>query len=155
LKIVETHIKVRDLDESRHFYENILEMKLARLELDRRVCFYWAGDENDRQLFGIWETFSEITNQHFAFKANFNSMKEINQWLKDKGVRTYNFFNSEIHDVHDFTVFSWMPAISFFFDDPNGHQLEFVSMIPEASPKAELGTITWKDWISKQTRATI
>ena len=42
-------------------------------------------------------------------------------------------------------VLAWMPAVSIYFQDPDGHSLEFISMLNE-QPEAELGVLNWHDW---------
>ena len=42
-------------------------------------------------------------------------------------------------------VLCWMPAASVYFDDPDGHSLEFISMLDE-SPRPELGRVSWSEW---------
>ena len=42
-------------------------------------------------------------------------------------------------------VLSWMPAASVYFDDPDGHSLEFIAMLVER-PRPELGPVTWSEW---------
>ena len=50
-------------------------------------------------------------------------------------------------------VFSWMPALAIYFDDPDGHCLEFISIL-EGEPKPELGIITYDEW-ERQTKTNI
>jgi hypothetical protein len=38
-----------------------------------------------------------------------------------------------------------MPAASLYFDDPDGNQLEFISMLPDA-PDPLLGVVGWSRW---------
>jgi catechol 2,3-dioxygenase-like lactoylglutathione lyase family enzyme len=42
-------------------------------------------------------------------------------------------------------VLCWMPAASVYFDDPDGHSLEFICMLDEA-PRPELGRVAWSEW---------
>ena len=42
-------------------------------------------------------------------------------------------------------VLAWMPAASIYFDDPDGNQLEFIAMLPDA-PRPELGVLRWSEW---------
>jgi len=38
-----------------------------------------------------------------------------------------------------------MPAASVYFDDPDGHSLEFIAMLPEP-PRADLGIVSLSAW---------
>ncbi|WP_299568647.1 hypothetical protein [uncultured Pedobacter sp.] len=39
-----------------------------------------------------------------------------------------------------------MPAIAIYFNDPDGHYLEFISII-EGEAKPELGVISYEEWL--------
>ena len=43
-------------------------------------------------------------------------------------------------------VFGWMPAIAIYFNDPDGHSLECIAMLPGA-PKPEVGVVSWEEWL--------
>jgi lactoylglutathione lyase len=43
-------------------------------------------------------------------------------------------------------VLAWMPAASVYFHDPDGNQLEFISMLSE-DPRPELGVVPWSRWM--------
>jgi hypothetical protein len=47
--------------------------------------------------------------------------------------------------IEEPVVLSWMPAASVYFDDPDGHSLEFICMLDDV-PRPELGQISWSDW---------
>ncbi|WP_267907830.1 hypothetical protein [Viridibacillus soli] len=38
-----------------------------------------------------------------------------------------------------------MPAVSIYFDDPDGHSIEFISILDDP-PKPELDIMTWQEW---------
>jgi hypothetical protein len=42
-------------------------------------------------------------------------------------------------------VFAWMPAISIYFDDPDGHSLEFIGIL-EGKSRPENGIISYERW---------
>jgi hypothetical protein len=42
-------------------------------------------------------------------------------------------------------VFAWIPALAIYFDDPDGHCLEFISIL-DGQPKKELGILTFEEW---------
>jgi lactoylglutathione lyase len=45
-------------------------------------------------------------------------------------------------------VLCWMPAVSVYFHDPDGHSLEFISMLNE-QPAPELGVVKLSEWQRK------
>lgn len=48
-------------------------------------------------------------------------------------------------------VFAWMPAVSIYFEDPDGHSLEFISMLPD-QPEPNNGIVEWNAWEKSQGR---
>lgn len=146
--IYETHINVENLETSIEFYQNVLGLEKCDYNDDRRIEFFWVGKPQEYML-GLWEKpKSEIVKMHFAFRCD---MKDILNnsisYLKDRNLNPYNFLkdNNEIP-----MVFSWMPALAIYFDDPDGHCLEFISIL-EGQPKPELGIITFDEW-ERQTK---
>lgn len=44
-------------------------------------------------------------------------------------------------------VFCWMPAISIYFNDPDGHYLEFIGVLPGTTKTSEeKRVVTYDDW---------
>ena len=48
-------------------------------------------------------------------------------------------------------VFAWMPAISIYFDDPDGHSLEFIGILNGES-KPENGIVSYEKWKELETQ---
>lgn len=144
--LFETHINVLSLERSMHFYGNVLELELATYEEGRRVAFYWLGKRGEAML-GIWEKpQSEIIVQHFAFRSTLDFiLNHVEKYLEDRNLDYYNFLRD---DTKQPMVFAWMPAIAIYFNDPDGHILEFIAMI-EGRPQPELGIISYKEWLKK------
>jgi catechol-2,3-dioxygenase len=151
--IYETHINVENLEASIEFYQNVLGLEKCGYNDERRIAFFWVGKPQEYML-GIWEKpKSEIVKMHFAFRCDKEDILNNSiSFLKERNLKPYNFLkdNNEIP-----MVFSWMPALAIYFDDPDGHCLEFISIL-EGQPKPELGIITFDEWeretkIKKQT----
>jgi len=47
-------------------------------------------------------------------------------------------------------VFAWIPAISIYFNDPDGHSLEFIGVL-DGKSKPENGIISYKKWKELKT----
>lgn len=139
--IFETHIHISNLERSAAFYEELLGLTLA-YEDPRRARFYWVGGRGVSML-GIWEKEPvEITRQHFAFRVSLENMRKAADYLKERGIPARNFLNDGTDRPF---VFGWMPAVSIYFSDPDGHSLEFISMLPD-DPAPELGVLSWEEW---------
>ena len=141
--IYETHINVENLEASIEFYQNVLGLEKCGYNDERRIAFFWVGKPQEYML-GLWEKpKSEIVKMHFAFRCDKEDILNNSiSFLKERNLKPYNFLkdNNEIP-----MVFSWMPALAIYFDDPDGHCLEFITIL-EGRPKPELGIITFDEW---------
>jgi lactoylglutathione lyase len=143
-KIFETHINVRSLERSLEFYGNVLGLRLGTMDSVRRVAFYWVGGHNVSML-GLWEKSSgEIGRQHFAFQISTGDFEHAMTLLRDNGIRLHNFLNDGTERP---MVFGWMPAVSIYFPDPDGHELEFIAPLAD-KPRPDVGVVLWEQWSS-------
>lgn len=140
--IFETHLNVTDLERSHRFYEQVVGLTFAYGQPERGRTFYWIGGKGKAML-GLWQKDpSKVLRQHFAFEVSLEDMKHAVDYLEGRGIKTRNFLEDDIGDLY---VFGWMPAVSVYFTDPDGHSLEFISMLPDEA-KPELGMVPWKKW---------
>jgi lactoylglutathione lyase len=138
--LFETHLEVTDLERARAFYEHTLGLKLAYLEQKRRIAFYTFGKDQTYML-GIWE--KPIKHRgHFAFRTSAEKMLGIQEELKKLGLKPRNFLENDSSQLY---VFPWLPAVSVYFQDPDGNSLEFLAMLPEV-PRPDLELMTWENW---------
>lgn len=139
--LYETFVYVTDFQRSRRFYEDLLGLTVGWLSEERRIVLYWVGPPGTSML-GIVERASEkVPLQHFSFEIALDDMKEAVSFLKRRGIRGHN----EIDNGPSPQVHGWMPAVSLYFEDPDGHLLEFIAMLPDR-PRPEIGPILWEDW---------
>ncbi len=139
--LYETHILVSDLDQSRHFYEDLLGLKVGWINLDERRLLYWVGSSG-KSMLGVREVPKEkVFWQHFAFEATLDDMRNAVSFLKVKGIKCHNRIDGGEYPQ----VFGWMPAVAIYFNDPDGHLLEFISMLPDL-PRPDLGLLSWEQW---------
>ena len=125
--IYETHLHVRDLERAIDFYQNKLGLKLARKSPERKVVFFWIGDDR-QQMLGLWEKPKDATIQrnHFAFGVDLDFLKRSKTWLEDRGIEV---IGSQGKGNEEPIVQSWMPAASVYFLDYDGNKLEFISLL--------------------------
>ncbi|MEN0006386.1 MAG: VOC family protein [Bacteroidota bacterium] len=144
--LYETHLFVEHLDRSVEFYEKVLELKLCRYSVERRAAFFWIGHEKQFML-GLWEKpKAEIDPRHFAFECDPEwVLNESVAFLKSHHLNYWNFLN----DTNDKPmVFCWMPAISIYFNDPDGHYLEFIGILPgEPKSSEEKRVVSYEEWL--------
>ena len=148
--LFETHLQVKNLERSMKFYEKILGLELGMKEQVRRVAFYWIGGQGKTAL-GLWEnppwvsegnTGGQIITQHFAFEIDLADLGRAVAGMKQRGIELRNFFG-QATDVP--SVFGWFPVASIYFNDPDGHLLEFLAKLPGKS-RPEIGVVSLDEW---------
>jgi lactoylglutathione lyase len=144
--LFETHLTVADLQRSMAFYGGVLGLDLARVFPERKVAFYWIGGSGKAML-GLWEVGSGPLQMklHLAFTVDLPDLLEAPARLRAAHVTPRDFAGSATDEP---VVLAWMPAASVYFQDPDGHQLEFLCMLPDP-PQPELGVVTWSRWLHR------
>jgi lactoylglutathione lyase len=150
LGLFETHIDVADLDRAGSFYGETLGLQLGRVDQVRRVAFYWVGPRGEAML-GLWEKpATEIRPQHFAFRASIEDvLHHAVPYLQARNLPARNFLDDGTERP---MVFGWMPALSIYFRDPDGHSLEFIAMLHD-TPRPDVNVVSWDEWQRLNNRA--
>jgi lactoylglutathione lyase len=143
--LYETHLFVENLETSIDFYTNKLQLQQCYFEQKRRAAFFWIGKPKEAML-GLWEKpKAEIDIRHFAFRCDKEDiLSRSANYLTERNIDPYNFLNDGTKQP---MVFAWMPALAIYFKDPDGHELEFISIL-EGEAKPELGVISYEAWKS-------
>ena len=148
--IFEAHIIVRDLQRSVAFYRDVLGLAVGIEQPERPAAFFWVGGRGRSMLgiftLGSWPT--QMMQHHLSFQVKLEDLLTAPQRLRaagltPKGLLTPAYPRGETTDEP--IVFAWMPAVSVFFDDPDGNLLEYIVMLPD-QPRAELGIVPWSEW---------
>lgn len=141
--LYETHLFVVDLERSIDFYANKLGLEQCHYEEERRAAFFWIGQPKQAML-GLWEKpKGQIAIRHFAFECAPDwILEESVAYLKERAILCRNFLKDGTERP---MVFAWMPAISIYFDDPDGHSLEFIGIL-DGSSKPMNGVISYDQW---------
>ena len=144
--LFETHLNVENLEQSVDFYTNVLGLQQCRFDDDRRIAFFWIGEEKQAML-GLWEVpKEEVEPRHFAFECDPEWI--VNESIDFLKAHKLNYWNFLQDDNDKPMVFCWMPAVSIYFTDPDGHYLEFIGTLP-GKPKsiAEKRVVTYEEWV--------
>lgn len=140
--LFETHLSVRDLDRAVAFYRDIVGLPLAYTVSERRAAFLWIGAPGEAML-GLWETSAPIgLRLHFALRLPEADVLSAPAALRAAGVVPLDFRGEPTETP---SVIGWMPAVSVFFRDPDGHSVEFISMLP-GPPRPDRGVLPWPQW---------
>jgi len=141
--LVQVHLSVTDLDRSIAFYRDVVGLRLAHIESERRAGFFWIGADRS-SILGLWATGStplRVTS-HAAFRVSLPSVVAAPRLLRAAGIAPLDFDGRSTDQA---TVLAWMPAASVFFRDPDGHQLAFTAVLPD-EPRPEYGIVPWRMW---------
>ena len=147
--LFETHIEVKDLERAIDFYQNTLGLEKCNTQDDRRLAFFWVGEEQN-QMVGLWEKLEgSIAKRHFAFECEAKwILEESINFLKSKNLPFRNFLNDGSERP---MVFAWMPAVSIYFDDLDGNYLEFIGHL-DGSPRPEKGIISYDEFLELEKK---
>tara|TARA_R110002049_G_scaffold29972_2_gene102044 strand:- start:129634 stop:130128 length:495 start_codon:yes stop_codon:yes gene_type:complete len=148
--IFETHLPVRDLATSAAFYRDRIGLTLATEIPARNIAFFWVGAPEAGML-GLWGGSSAPLNMtlHFAFRASHEALLSACAALTKVGITPLGF-NGE--PVTEPVVLGWMPALSVYFKDPDGHSIEMLHLLPDAAD-AVFGTGPLSAWQSRADQA--
>lgn len=145
--VYETHLPVADLARSVAFYRDVIGLTLAREMAARNVVFFWVGGKATGML-GLWGAGSGPLRmvQHFAFRMGLDDVIAAADRLRRAGVTPLGF-NGE--PVEEPVVIGWMPSVSVYFSDPDGHSIEFIAVLDEASD-ADFGVGPYSKWLARR-----
>jgi lactoylglutathione lyase len=141
--LFETHLTVRDVPRSVAFYRDVVGLSVA-LELpDRDAAFLWIG-ERGRSMLGLWGIGSAVNSMtlHIAFDVALDDVLAAPALLRGQGVTPLSFFGAETDEPD---VLAWMPAAAVYFEDPDGHLLEYLAMLDEEA-RPDAGVVPWSEW---------
>ncbi|MBS1824284.1 MAG: VOC family protein [Acidobacteria bacterium] len=141
--VFEAHLTVANLQRAMQFYGETLGLELATMIEARKVAFYWLGGYGHTML-GIWETGTapQRMSLHTAFDAALEDVLKAPSLLRAAGITPLDVSGNPVDEP---VVLAWMPAVSIYFNDPDGNQLEYIAMLPEP-PQPERGIVPWSQW---------
>jgi lactoylglutathione lyase len=153
--LFEAHLTVTDLGRSVAFYRDLVGLPVA-LELpERGAAFHWIGAPGHTML-GLWSIGSAPMNMrlHIAFSTELDDLLAAPERLRGQGIEPLSFFGEPTDEP---TVIGWMPAATLYFRDPDGHLLEYLTILdqPERDTQGLAGTarspshtriVPWSQW---------
>jgi catechol 2,3-dioxygenase-like lactoylglutathione lyase family enzyme len=139
----ETHLTVSNLDRSVAFYRDVIGLQLAHTVPARGAAFFWIGQPRQAML-GLWSigTSPLGLRLHFAFQVSLNTASDSVAALRDAGLQPRSGGRVPIDEPE---VIPWVPAASVYFDDPDGHSLEYIAMLPDP-PRPDLDRMPLSQW---------
>ena len=113
--IFEVAIKVKNLDISAKFYQDVIGFKKGLYDEKRRWLFLWVGDKKGMVV--LQEDNGSFPRQHFAFRVEESQLTGLKEYLVKSDVV-----------VEGPVSLDWMNAVSVYFVDPDGHDVEFCAI---------------------------
>ena len=147
--LFEEHISIRSLERSVAFYRDVVGMEVGLIQSQSHLgmggALFWVGGRG-RSMMGVFSLGATwpltIMQHHVAFQAKLDDVLAAPQELRSVGISPLGGRREPITEP---VVFSWMPAASVFFNDPDENLLEYISMLPDP-PRPELGVVSWSEW---------
>jgi lactoylglutathione lyase len=145
--LFETHLTVSDLQRAVGFYRAVVGLPLALEVPERDAAFFWVGDAG-RAMLGLWSlgTAPLGLRLHVAFEVAMDDLLDAPKRLAAQGITPLSFFGAETTEP---SVIGWMPAATLYFRDPDGHLLEYLTMLDE-EPRPDLGIVPWSAWLAQR-----
>jgi lactoylglutathione lyase len=146
-RLFETHLTVSDLEGSVRFYREVVGLSVALEVPERGAAFFWIGGTGHTML-GLWSLGSAPMGLvlHIAFEVAIDDLFDAPKRLRAKGITPLSFFGEETAEP---SVIGWMPAATVYFRDPDGHLLEYLTMLDEEA-RPELGILPWSEWLAQR-----
>ena len=142
--LYETHLPVKDTEVSSRFYVDVVGLEYAHRDLTRDIVFLWLGS-NKRSMLGLWGPATSRGKSrpcHFAIAISLPELLAAGSRLSALGVVTRDF-SGEIKTEP--SVIGWMPSAQLYFSDPDGHSVEYITLLDEAPDPGFVGSLSaWK-----------
>ena len=147
--LYEAHLTVANLDVSIPFYRDVVGLELAKTFDGRKSAFFWIDGKKNGML-GLWETGSGPMRMrlHLAFRMSLEGVLASCAALRAKGVTPIGFHGTAVDEPD---VLGWMPAVSQYFSDPDGHNLEFIAVLDDA-PDEGFGVGPYSKWLGRSRK---
>ena len=153
MHLYETHIPVTDTKASETFYRQVVGLPFAYRDSTRDIVFLWV-DEKQKGMIGLWGASTGygrqngvLTQCHLAFAVSFEQLQRAIVNLDERGIETSGFGGKPVSEP---SVIGWMPSAQIYFRDPDGHSLEFITILPGTPNASFVGSCS--DWVKLNNR---
>ena len=145
LHLYETHLPVTDTEISKMFYVDTVGLEFAYRDPTRDIVFLWIG-ANKRSMLGLWgpgTSYGGVFHKcHLAIAVSLPDLMAAGKRLNASGIKTRNFAGEETTEP---SVIGWMPSAQLYFRDPDGHSLEYITLLDQVPDPSFVGSFSaWK-----------
>ena len=142
MQLYETHLPVRDTNRASEFYRTVVGLEFACFYPGRDVVFLWIGSDR-RSMLGLWgpdTTYGQpLAKHHLAIALSLPELLAIGSKLNGHGVATRDFAGENATEP---SVIGWMPSAQLYFNDPDGHVLEYIALLDDAPDASFIGPLS-------------
>ena len=148
MHLYETHLPVADTKLSEAFYREVVGLPFAYRDVTRDIVFLWV-DEKQKGMLGLWGPSTGYGRQngmlvqcHVAFAVSLDQLQQAIEKLNKLGIETRGFGGNAASEP---SVIGWMPSAQSYFRDPDGHSLEFITILPHPPKTRFVGS--YSEWV--------
>jgi lactoylglutathione lyase len=134
MHLYEAHLPVGNTEIAKDFYLEVVGLPFAYRDPTRDIVFLWALSK-EQGMIGLWgpgtsygSASGSAQKHHVAFAVSLDQLFAAIKNLNDRGVDTLAFNGEKTHEPN---VIGWTPSAQIYFRDPDGHLLEFISILPD------------------------
>jgi lactoylglutathione lyase len=146
MHLYETHLAVADTAVSQDFYTRVVGLEFAHRDLNRDIVFLFAGDQR-RSMLGLWGPTTtrggDFHKSHLAFAISLPELLAVGERLRTHGVTCQDFGGKTTDEP---SVIGWMPSAQLYFRDPDGHSVEFITVLNDPPDPSFIGSLSeWRN----------
>src|SRR5436190_7084180 len=142
MQLYETHLPVASTEKSTAFYVDVVGLTFAYRDPTRDIVFLWIGPGKNSML-GLWGPSTTCGSRphpgHFAIAISLSELLDAGARLNGLGITTRNFADENTTEP---SVIGWMPSAQLYFRDPDGHSLDFITVLDDAPDSSFRGSLS-------------
>ncbi len=148
MHLYETHLSVTDTEKSCAFYVDILGLQFGSRDRTRDIAFLFIGSDR-KSMLGLWgptTTYGrDFHRSHFAIAVSLPELIAAGPRLESLGIACQDFHGRRTTEP---SVIGWMPSAQIYFRDPDGHSLEYITLLDGPPEPDFIGPLSgWREKI--------
>jgi len=140
--LYETHLPVQSTEASQKFYLDVVGLGFAYRDQTRDIVFLWIGS-NRRSMLGLWGPSTTLGRDfhkcHLAIALSLQELLAAGPRLVASGIACQNFVGDKTTEP---SVIGWMPSAQLYFQDPDGHSLEYIALLEDTPDPQFIGPLS-------------